>query len=374
VLWKEVSLWINKMPKEIGNLYEHTHGHVRIKESPETWFARAKTAAKENPEALAGVHGEHVLYIADEASAVPLPIFQTMEGALTGGNILVILCSNPTRLIGYFYDTHHKDKDFWQTLQFSSENSPLVEDGYVERMKAKYQIDEDEYRVRVSGLFPKADAVDDLGYVPLLTESDLHYFDKGAPFKALTRLGVDPAGEGSNKTVWCVRDKFRAVRVASENVSTPKGIAQKTLTIMAKYNVEAHDVYVDNFGVGANVVQELAISGAYVKGINVGNKPEDEERFMNLRAEVYFRVKEWLRSGGELNRDSSWLELLSIRFKRGGSKDRIQIMSKEKMRKEGIQSPDVADALSLTFSEPDFIGAVVVQETVEEVFDRYDPI
>ena len=104
VLWKELVKWLKLMPEQIQGLYEWSNTYIRVKERPETWFARAKTARKEAPEALAGVHGDYVMFVIDEASGVPEEIFNTAEGALTSSDILVIMISNPTRLIGYFYE------------------------------------------------------------------------------------------------------------------------------------------------------------------------------------------------------------------------------------------------------------------------------
>jgi hypothetical protein len=52
ILWSELRLWLGKMPEQIRNMYEYSADHLRMREAPENWFARAKTATKENPEAL----------------------------------------------------------------------------------------------------------------------------------------------------------------------------------------------------------------------------------------------------------------------------------------------------------------------------------
>lgn len=83
ILWKEVKIWLDKMPEEYSSQFEWTSDHVRIKESPETWFARAKTASKENTEALAGVHGDFVCMLVDEGSGVEEAVYNTAAGALT---------------------------------------------------------------------------------------------------------------------------------------------------------------------------------------------------------------------------------------------------------------------------------------------------
>ena len=349
ILWKELANWWKKMPEQIMNLYDYSSSYMRIKERPETWFARAKTARKENPEALAGVHSDHVMVIADEASGVPDEIFNTAEGAMTGPFVIVVMISNPTRLIGYFYDSHHSDKNAWTTMQFSSKDSPIVDNAYIQRIIDKHAEDSDEYCIRVTGQFPKADAIDEAGYVPLLLESDIKNVED-SPFLGDVLMGIDPAGEGRDETIWVARDHYKAKVVYREKISNEKSIAQKTLTLMDFYGVRDPNVYVDNFGIGANVAQEMAIEGHRINGINVGMKAYDE-RYTNLRAEAYWKLKEWLRTGGELVRNEGWKELLFIRYRNqlGG---KLQIMPKIDMKKKLGKSPDVPDALSLTFIKP----------------------
>jgi hypothetical protein len=108
------------MKPELSDLFDWTAGYIRVKENPETWFARARTARKEAPEAIAGVHGDYVMIAVDEASGVPEEIFKSAEGSLTGANVLVLLIGNGTRNEGYFYDTHHAFAYMWQTASFDS--------------------------------------------------------------------------------------------------------------------------------------------------------------------------------------------------------------------------------------------------------------
>jgi len=352
VLWKEVSKWLKKMPDGVQNKYEWTTNYIRVTESPTTWFARAKTARKEAPEALAGIHADHVMMLVDEASGVADEIYNTAEGALTSSDILVILISNPTRISGYFYDTHNNDKDNWQTLQFGSQNSPIVDSKYVNRIVEKHGEDSDEYRIRVLGLFPKEDSIDDKGYVPLLN-ADKIGFTPDAELTSKRRMGVDPAGQGKDTTEWVVRDNFKAKVVATEKISTPEGIAQKTLTLMEYYGFKAKnaskEIFVDDFGIGSKTVQQLAVAGVQVSAVNVGEPPDDKDRFINKRAEAYWRIKEWLTKGSELIHKDKWdYEIKSNKYKRN-LKGKIQMMSKDIMRREGIRSPNRMDALMLTF-------------------------
>ena len=59
-------------------------------------------------------------------------------------------------------------------------------------------------------------------------------------------------------------------------------------------------------------------------------------------------MKEWIKKGGKLNLSDDWWELTKIKTK-PDSKGRLRVMSKDEMRMQGIDSPDCADALMLTF-------------------------
>lgn len=387
VLWKELKKWIDKLPDNMASQYVWETSHVRMAEHPETWFARAKTSSKENTEALAGVHADWVLIPVDEASGVEEPIFETMEGALTSGNILVFLISNGTRALGYFYDTHHKDKERWQCYSFSSLDSPRVDQKYVDGIVAKYGTDSVQYAIRVLGQFPDEGIMDDKGYVQLFNEKDLHLTQFDHEWKPVGRvkMALDASGEGQDKTEWAVRDRLRGAVVAEEDVSTSSGMALKSITLADKYDVNPADFVIDSFGKGSDVGMEIALATSKQKRpwrvhpINVGEPCEDEQDkllFVNVRAMLFYKFMLWCRAGGELM-DSPRLkdQLLSIRFKRTPN-GRIQIMDKVTMKKLGFPSPDKADALSMTFLRPDNLAPRSLlgdDRNTSPQFDQFSP-
>ena len=177
VLWKEIAIWHQRLPVGIKEKFEWSTTRYAIVESPKTWFARAHTARKEAPEAFAGLHGDHVALIADESSGVPDEIYSVGEGSLTNKDTLVVLISNPRRLDGFFYNTHHSDKANWQTLVFDSEESPIVDKEFVERQRALHGEDSDEWRYMVKGLFPKEGGVLEGGWMPLISREEIKYTD-----------------------------------------------------------------------------------------------------------------------------------------------------------------------------------------------------
>lgn len=370
VLWKEIKKWIDKLPEPMKAFYVWETSHVRMAEAPETWFARAKTSSKENTEALAGVHADWVMIPVDEASGVEEPIFETMEGALTSGNILVFLISNGTRNIGYFYDTHHKDKLRWQCYAFDAEQSPRVTAESVAGWKDKYGEDSVQYAVRVKGKFPDEGVMDDKGYVQLFNEKDIRFTPFDASWRPIGRTigALDAAGEGQDLAPWAARDRQICAIIHSEKTSNAKGMAAKSVTLCDRYFIDPIDFMIDSFGVGADVGMEIALITSQEKRpwrvtpVNTGEPCDDEDQreyYINKRAEGFYKMMLWCRAGGSFmelptpeETERFKRELLSIRFKRTLT-GRIQIMDKVTMKKLGFNSPNMADAASMTFLRPD---------------------
>lgn len=372
VLWSEIKKWVDKMPQMLGQFFLWETSHVRMREAPQEWFARAKTSSKENSEALAGIHGPWVMAAADEASGVEEPIFETMDGSLTGENIMVFLISNGTRNIGYFYNTHKKEEKAksWQCYSFDAEESPRVTPESVAMWRDEYGEDSVEYAIRVKGKFPDEGTMDDKGFVQLLNENDVRFLPYDPDWRPAGRVigALDPSGEGQDESAWAARNRQTAAIVHAEATSNDKGMAEKSVTLCDRFYIDPIDLVIDAFGVGHKVAQEIALMTSQEKRpwrvtpVNTGDACEDEgerEFYINKRAEGYYKMMLWVRAGGMFMecadpKETKRLkeELLSIRFKRTGT-GRIQIMDKVQMKKLGIKSPNKADAVSMTFLRPD---------------------
>ena len=114
-------------------------------------------------------------------------------------------------------------------------------------------------------------------------------------------------------------------------------------------------IRVDSIGIGAGVVDRLAEQNYPVEGINVGEVASDSEMFVNLRSELWWKLREELDPNNEnalaLPRDDILLgQLTSVKFKVSSTRGKIQIESKEEMKKRGLRSPDRAEAIMLTLS------------------------
>jgi phage terminase large subunit len=111
------------------------------------------------------------------------------------------------------------------------------------------------------------------------------------------------------------------------------------------------EILVDVIGIGAGVVDRLREQNLPVRGINVSESPSSKKNYLNLRAELWFAIKDWLAQRDcRLPMDDELASELAAPLYKYTSTGKIKIESKDDMRKRGIKSPDKADALALTMA------------------------
>ena len=87
-----------------------------------------------------------------------------------------------------------------------------------------------------------------------------------------------------------------------------------------------------------------------MNSINFGAGATNTERYKNLRAEMWGRGREWLKSGGCIEQDDDLVtDLTGVEYGYTPT-NQILLESKESMKDRGLASPDHADALMLTFA------------------------
>ena len=349
VLWAELAKWHQAMQDWQRAFFLLTTERLSWAGAPKESFAVARTAAKEKPEALQGFHCENLLFVLDEASGIEDVIFEVAEGALSAENAKVLMTANPTRTSGYFFDSHHKMRHRWHTLRVSHADSPRVSDQYVEDMASKWGADSNVYRVRVEGEFPREDedAVISLELCESAMARDIEQ-DMGAA----TVWGVDVARFGDDATALVKR---RGPVVLDVKQWRGKDLMTTSGMIYDEYHSEPTQrkpdrICVDSIGLGSGVLDRLQELGLPVVGVNVGEQPSVKERFMRLRDELWFEVRDWLDSRAvKLPDEGELVGQLTAPKYRMTSTGKILVESKDDMKKRGIASPDLADALCMTF-------------------------
>lgn len=346
----ETKTWIKKLPQFLQDCLEVKTESIHLIMAPTESFIAFKTSRQETPEALAGIHSENVLVIGDEASGIPEPVYEAAAGSMSGHNATTILAGNPVRSSGLFFDTFHKLRDKWCTFHISCVGHPRISPDFISDMESRYGIDSNAYRVRVLGEFPLAD--DDTVIPFELMESALDR-DVKATF-VLPIWGLDVARFGSDSSALAKRKG----NVLLEKVIRWKGLDTmqicgrvKEIWDLTLPSERPTEINVDVIGMGAGVVDRLLELKLPVRGINVGESPSLGENFINLRAELWFKGKEWLaKKDCSLAGDEALGgELVAPKYTFTSSGKR-QVESKKDMKKRGLKSPDSADAFLLTLA------------------------
>lgn len=223
--------------------------------------------------------------------------------------------------------------------------------------------------------FPSADAMIEGGWLPLLTEEDVEraFVEVDQPF-GRRKLGADIAGGGRNYSTMVLRAYNMAEKVYKSQEPDTMLFVGNVLRFADNLAVKDNDIFVDSIGIGKGPTDRLREQRRDINAVEGSTKPIDELKFANKRAEMYWRLREWILAGGKLRRDPDWYQLAKIKYKVTDSSGKIIIMSKEKMLKEGIESPDVADGLSLTFARIDEESpAAETQGAVQQEEPNLDP-
>jgi hypothetical protein len=345
-LFNEVKIWINRLPAPIRDLFEVTSEKVTLKSAPEASFISARTSSADRPESLAGIHSDHVLLIVDEASAVPEAVFESAAGSMSGEHASTLLIGNPTRNSGLFFKTHHQLASEWKTYHVSCLDSPRVAKDFVEQIKSTYGPDSNAYKIRVLGDFALRD--DDTLIPAELVDAAMSR-DVALNEREPIVYGIDVARFGDDRSVLCKRQGNVVLEF-----KTWQGLDLMQLTgaIVNEANIDKPaELCVDSIGLGSGVADRLRELGFTVRDVNVSESSAMNPTAAKLRDELWLAVKEWLNQRAcRLPKLEDLRQELVAPTYTFVSSGKIKVEGKAEMKRRGMRSPDLADAICLTFA------------------------
>lgn len=324
-----------------------------LKINPAYWYIQGQLWSEENPDAFAGAHNTRgEMYLFDEASGIPDPIWTVAQGVFTEQIIdrFWLAFSNPRRNDGAFHGCFHgADREDWLRRQIDARTTKGVPKDAFESILKKHGPDSDEARVEVYGQFPNQA---DNQFIPFDTARGAQerevYHDPGAPLI----LGVDVARGGKDFNVIAVRKGRDARSIPWERFKGDTVACASRVAEMAS-RLRADAIFVDGGGVGGGVVDQLKAWGYKVNEVQLGSSARDGDRYKNKRAEVWGLMKEWLLTGSIPINTEMLSDLTNIQYSYHPTSGQIVLESKEDMReKRRLASPDQGDALAMTFAAP----------------------
>lgn len=351
-IWPEIGFWVRRLPQELREQIEVQMERVVIKAAPEEAFAVARTASKDNPDAMQGFHAKFLLFVVDEASGVAEKAYEVAQGALSTDGAIAVLAGNPTKANGFFHATHTTLRDRWYTMRVSSEDVPTAR-GHIEDVIATYGKESNAYRVRVLGEFPTSD---DVTVVPLeLVEAAVNR--EVAPMSVRPVWGVDPARFGDDRSALAKRKG----NVLLEPIKTFKNMDTMQLAgrIVREFDntpldEQPHEICIDAIGIGAGVADRLDELGLPVRAVNVAESASDDDQYLRLRDEIYWKMRKWFEARDcRIPRDDALIAEITAPTYDFTSAGKLVVESKKDFKKRLGRSPDLSDALMLTFCADD---------------------
>lgn len=359
--WPELSKWFHMLICRHWFDFEATSIRADNPEWQNEWRIDAQTWSEHNTQAFAGLHNERkrLVLIYDEASGIARKVWEVSEGALTDEDteIIWIAFGNPTEADGRFRECFGAHSKYWITRQIDSRTVPGVNREEIDRWVELYGEDSDFVRVRVKGQFPRVAAMqfissEDVEEARKRPSPQVHLNDP-------LIMGVDVARFGDDESVIAFR-KGRDARLIPweryRSIDTMK-LATRIADLANQYKPDA--IHIDGGGVGGGVVDRCRQLGMSVREVQFGGKPDraqadsDPTRYANKRAEMWGYMREALKviaipDDGDLHK-----ALTGVQYGMN-ARDEIILEAKESMKKRGEASPDLADALALTYAYPVF--------------------
>ena len=353
-LFAELKSQLLRLPPALQQLFEVFSERITLKSDPSGSFISCRTARKETPEALQGIHSANVLLICDEASSVDNSIFEAAGGSLSTPNSKLVMVGNPTRSEGYFYDAFTKLSDRYWTRTVSCEDSTRVTPEYIEEMEERYGRDSGVFSVRVLGNF--AETTEDTIISNSLVEAAVTR-DVEVSETAPIVYGLDIARFGSDKSALCKRQGNHVL----EPIKSWAKLDTMALTgaIHAEYMKDQAggkapvEILCDSIGVGAGACDRMRELNMPAIDVNTGESASVSGQYKNLRAELWHKAKEWFEQlNCRIPRDERLMfELCSPRYTyESTGKIRMETKSEMKKRIGHKGSPDFADSFVLTFA------------------------
>jgi hypothetical protein len=309
--------------------------------------ARIRLFGADNPDSLRGQYWDGV--VLDEVAQMRPEVWgEVVRPALTDRQGWAVFIGTPKGQNLFFdlYNQALKD-DRWYVGFFPADRTGAIPEA--ELAEAKNGMSDDQFRQEFLCDFTAANP-DSILPFDLVRQASGRSLARSAYQDAPLVFGLDVARFGDDRSVLIVRQGLAVTQLTRWRDQDLMALAGAAVDWMDRHRPEA--VFVDAVGLGAGVVDRLRQIGRIVIPVQSGGRPADPVRFTNLRAEMWWRMKEWLELGAAIPDDPELRADLLAPTYDYDPQNRIRLERKEDMKKRGLASPDTADALALTFALP----------------------
>jgi hypothetical protein len=308
-------------------------------------------------QAFQGIHARYVLVILDEACGIPKWLWDATDTLVTNEDSHVLAIGNPDDPTAEF-ERVCRPGSGWHVMKISAFDTPaftgepvsehlaasLVSETWVDERKKRWGEGSMLYTSKVLAEFPEV--TEDTLITPAMV---LRAQQQSLPGLGDGRFGCDIARYGDDQTV-IMRNQDGVIRTVTV---IPKSDTMETAGRIGRYILDTDETcpaVIDVIGVGAGVYDRVTEMGRPAIPFDSSSSASNPRRFKNLRAEMWWTVRELFEEGAmDIDDTDDMLasELLAIKYSID-SAGRIYIEPKELTKKQLGRSPDKADALMMS--------------------------
>lgn len=362
--WPEIRKWAlkanwDKMGITMRDGKELLETRIKLSNSREAF-----AVASDNPSLIEGAHAKHLVYVFDEAKAIPTPTWDAAEGAFSTGDCWALAISTPGDTSGRFYEIHKRrpGTDDWWTRHIQLKEgiaAGRINPEWVDNRRKQWGEQSAVFQNRVLGEFAEdaADVVIPLSWAEAAQE---RWYAAGGKGAGTESHGVDPAYKGEDLTTHA--KKVGAV-IEKINHYAKEDTMQTSGRVAASVSKDV-PIGIDTIGVGAGVYDRLRELKFKVYPVNVSERAVDrrnkpltdgtgEVEFENLRAFIWWQLREALDPANPYalaippdDEDRLIGDLTAPRYSYS-SRGKIKVESKDDLRERIGRSTDFADAVGL---------------------------
>jgi phage terminase large subunit len=339
ILWREINqMWHNSKVPLYGTCLTQ-----QINVTPGKWFAVGYAARHTDPSSFQGGHADHVLIIADEAGGIQSGIWDAMKASMGNEHARLLAIGNPTDPTNYFkqfceqpHVTRFKISAFdTPNLKGGDKIAGLITKQWVDEVAAEYGTDSGYYVSRILGEFPSEgpDTLIPMASIEQAIESELVPDEPNI-------LAVDVARFGNDETVIGHR---RGPQFEFVSITTKEDTMQTCgRVIQAFHELKPSEIRIDTVGVGGGVYDRLKEQRFPVVEAVAGMKAQSDSvmPYLNARAEWFWNLRSKFLAG----------EIKIPKDQKYNSLGKLQMESKDEIKRRGMSSPDRADTLAIAFS------------------------
>jgi hypothetical protein len=231
-------------------------------------------------------------------------------------------------------------------MHVSCKDNPLVSEDFIRQIAATYGEASNAYRVRVLGEFSLRD--DDSLIAADLVDAAMCrdiVINTNEPIV----YGCDIARFGGDRTVLMKRQGNVVLGYKYWSGEDLMGTVGR-IVHEASMDKPA-EILVDTIGLGGGVADRLRELGHKVIDVNVSESVAMNQSASRLRDELWLAVKSWLETRAvKLPKDDDLRQELIAPTYTFTSNGKIKVEAKADLKRRGMRSPDLADALACTFA------------------------